>query len=76
MFLIIPTSYLAVGSFQDKAGNFTIQNYADLTKPIIVNAYSASLEISLVTAILGADLRLPARLRRDLRRAADRRSGP
>jgi putative spermidine/putrescine transport system permease protein len=54
MFLVIPTAYLAVGSFQDKAGQFTTQNYADLSKKIVVNAYSASLEISLVTAILGA----------------------
>ena len=54
MFLVIPTSYLAVGSFQDKAGQFTTQNYADLSKPIIINAYGASLEISLITAILGA----------------------
>ena len=54
MFLVIPTTYLVVGSLQDKAGHLTGQNYADLTKPIIVRAYSASLEISLVTAILGA----------------------
>lgn len=56
MFLVIPTSYLVVGSFQDQAGNLTIQNYLDLAKPITANAYSASLEISLVTAIAGGIL--------------------
>jgi putative spermidine/putrescine transport system permease protein len=53
MFLVIPTSYLVVGSFQDQAGSFTVQNYLDLTQPRPANAYMASIEISLVTAILG-----------------------
>ena len=55
-FLIIPTFYLVVGSFQDKAGGFTFQNYADLSGGEISNAYMASIEISLVTAILGGIL--------------------
>ncbi|MEA2545189.1 MAG: putative spermidine/putrescine transport system permease protein [Chloroflexota bacterium] len=52
-FLIIPTFYLVVGSFQDKAGGFTLQNYADLSGGEISNAYMTSIEISLETAILG-----------------------
>jgi putative spermidine/putrescine transport system permease protein len=56
MFLVIPTTYLVVGSFQDKAGNFTVQNYIDLAKPITANAYEASIEISLWTAVLGGIL--------------------
>ncbi len=52
-FLIIPTFYLVVGSFQDKTGGFTLQNYADLSGGEISNAYMTSIEISLVTAILG-----------------------
>jgi putative spermidine/putrescine transport system permease protein len=52
-FLIIPTFYLVIGSFQDKAGGFTLQNYADLSGGEISNAYMTSIEISLVTAILG-----------------------
>jgi putative spermidine/putrescine transport system permease protein len=55
-FLIIPTFYLVVGSFQDKAGGFTLQNYADLSGGEISNAYMTSIEISLVTAILGGIL--------------------
>lgn len=53
LFLIIPTSYLVVGSFRDKAGHLTLQNYADLTQELPLNAYLNSIEISLVTAILG-----------------------
>jgi putative spermidine/putrescine transport system permease protein len=52
-FLIIPTFYLVVGSFQDKTGALTLQNYADLTGGEISNAYMTSIEVSLVTAILG-----------------------
>jgi putative spermidine/putrescine transport system permease protein len=53
MFLIAPTIYLVIGSFQTEAGAFTLQNYADLSQGEITNAYLASIEISLVTAVLG-----------------------
>lgn len=53
LFLIIPISYLVVGSFQDAQGTFTLQNYADLTQPLPLNSYLNSIEISLVTALLG-----------------------
>jgi putative spermidine/putrescine transport system permease protein len=53
MFLVLPTTYLVVGSFRNEAGDWTVQNYLNLAKPITANAYMASLEISLVTAILG-----------------------
>jgi putative spermidine/putrescine transport system permease protein len=52
-FLIIPTSYLVVGSFQDLKGNPTLQNYIDLSQPQIASSYLTSIEISLVTAVLG-----------------------
>jgi putative spermidine/putrescine transport system permease protein len=52
-FLIVPTTYLVVGSFQNAAGEYTLQNYADLSQPEITNAYLTSIEISLVTAIVG-----------------------
>jgi putative spermidine/putrescine transport system permease protein len=58
MFLAIPTSYLVVGSFKDAAGNFTFQNYLDLAGSTTANAYEASLEVSLVTAIAGGILGL------------------
>jgi putative spermidine/putrescine transport system permease protein len=53
LFLLIPTLYLIIGSFQDASGNLTLQNYADLSNPITVEAYKTSIEISLVTAIAG-----------------------
>jgi putative spermidine/putrescine transport system permease protein len=53
LFLVIPTLYLVVGSLQDKAGNFTLINFAHLTSSYTANAYEASIEISLVTALLG-----------------------
>ena len=52
-FLVIPTSYLVIGSFKDLSGNPTLQNYADLTTPEIASAYLTSIEISLVTAVIG-----------------------
>jgi putative spermidine/putrescine transport system permease protein len=52
-FLVIPTSYLVIGSFKDLSGNPTLQNYADLTTPEIASSYLTSIEISLVTAVLG-----------------------
>jgi putative spermidine/putrescine transport system permease protein len=53
MFLLIPTTYLIVGSLQDKAGQLTLQNYQDLTGGIPINAYLTSIEISFVTAVSG-----------------------
>lgn len=52
-FLIVPALGLVVGSFQDPTGAPTLQNYADLSQPGIVSAYVTSIEISLVTALLG-----------------------
>jgi putative spermidine/putrescine transport system permease protein len=53
LFLLIPTTYLIVGSFLDSQGSFTLQNYAGLTDPVPINAYMTSIEISLVTALAG-----------------------
>ena len=53
LFLLIPTTYLIVGSFLDSQGSFTLQNYAGLTDPVPINAYLTSIEISLVTALAG-----------------------
>jgi putative spermidine/putrescine transport system permease protein len=56
LFLVLPTSYLVVGSFQNTAGQLTLDNFAHLTRPYTANAYGASIEISLVTAIAGGVL--------------------
>jgi putative spermidine/putrescine transport system permease protein len=42
-----------VGSFQDNEGQTTLQNYADLVTPSVANAFRISIEVSLVTAIVG-----------------------
>ncbi len=53
LFLFLPVSFLVVGSFQSGAGALTLQNYSDLSQQFIIDAYSNSIEISLVTAIAG-----------------------
>src|SRR5215470_8266272 len=54
MFLILPTGFLFVGSFQDADGNFTLANIANLFQPSIVSAYWISLKVSAYSAIVGA----------------------
>lgn len=50
-FLLVPTLRLITGSFQDRNGQLTLDNYEDFGTKIVVNAYTASIEISLVTAL-------------------------
>jgi putative spermidine/putrescine transport system permease protein len=54
LFLILPTGFLVVGSFQDADGNFTFANIVGLFQPLIVKAYWTSIKVSLASAILGA----------------------
>jgi len=54
MFLILPTTYLIVGAFQNDQGEFTLENIAALAQPSIVAAYWISIRISLTSALLGA----------------------
>lgn len=56
LFVILPSASLLFGSFQDKQGNFTFQNYIDLFKPSIFSAYWVSIRISLASAIGGGIL--------------------
>ncbi len=51
--LALPLGFLVIGSFQDSAGNLTLQNFADLTTGTIPTAFANSIEISLVTALAG-----------------------
>jgi putative spermidine/putrescine transport system permease protein len=57
-FLLLPVVYLVVGSFNDADGNFSLQNYAELTTGQVARAYANSIEISAVTAIVGGILGL------------------
>ena len=53
-FLLIPVGLLLAGSFADaKTGALTIENYVELSQPQIIQAYLTSIEISLVTAVVG-----------------------
>ncbi|HEV8309785.1 MAG TPA: ABC transporter permease subunit [Methylomirabilota bacterium] len=54
MFLILPTSFLAVGGFQDGEGRFTLQNVRDLFQPTILSSYWISLQVSAASAVGGA----------------------
>lgn len=54
LFLILPTAYLVVGSFQDADGHFTLANIAELTQESILNAYGISIEVSIASALGGA----------------------
>ena len=53
LFIGLPVSYLVLGSFQGLDGKPTVQNYAELSSPTITNAFATSIEVSLVTAIVG-----------------------
>ncbi len=53
LFIFLPSISLFVGSFQNKAGEFTFQNILDLARPPIPQAYWLSIRISAVTAIGG-----------------------
>jgi putative spermidine/putrescine transport system permease protein len=52
-FLILPASYLVVGSLQDTKENFTLANFADMFQPEILGAYWLSIQVSVVTAVGG-----------------------
>ena len=53
LFLFLPILYLITGAFQNAAGEFTLRNFAELATPNIMAAYSLSIRLSLVSALLG-----------------------
>ncbi len=53
-FMVLPAASLLIGSFQDGAGRFTLNNIIGLSDPTILDAYWLSIRISAVTAIAGA----------------------
>ena len=53
LFVGAPVSFLIIGSFTDQDGLPTLQNYEALASPNILTAFITSIEISLVTAIVG-----------------------
>ena len=53
LFLILPTSYLMVGAFQDASGAFTLDNIRGLFEANVLNAYWISIRIIAASAIGG-----------------------
>lgn len=53
LFLVLPSLYLFIGSFQDMQGRFTLANFRDLMAPNILSAYWITIRISLTTALMG-----------------------
>ncbi|MEU5691740.1 ABC transporter permease [Actinosynnema sp. NPDC020468] len=53
-FLIYPTVLVLAGAFQDADGGFTLANLADLTKGVYLQAFLRSVELSALTAAVGA----------------------
>jgi len=53
LFLILPSAVLLTGAFFGAQGQFTLQNILDLGRPRIVAAYSVTLQLSALTAVLG-----------------------
>lgn len=56
LFLILPAAMLLVGAFFGADGQFTWQNLIDLGRPRIVNAYTVTVQLSALTAVLGVVL--------------------
>lgn len=52
-FMFLPVAFLIVGSLSDSSGATTLRNYADLSTGIIPGAFATSIEVSLVTAVIG-----------------------
>ncbi|HNP71853.1 MAG TPA: ABC transporter permease subunit [Kouleothrix sp.] len=52
-FLLLPAASIAINSFFDEAGNFTLANIAGLAQPFILNSYISSIRLSFVTALAG-----------------------
>lgn len=53
LFLILPTTYLMVGAFQDADGHFTLNNIRGLFEANVLDAYWMSVKISAASALGG-----------------------
>ncbi|MEW6030248.1 MAG: ABC transporter permease subunit [Chloroflexota bacterium] len=52
-FMLLPASSLILGAFQDTEGQFTLQHFADLSQRFILEGYRNSIQVSVVTALVG-----------------------
>jgi putative spermidine/putrescine transport system permease protein len=58
VFEIVPVFLLLLGSFSDKTGAFSLVNYEKISAPIYVRSFWNSIQLSAITAVLGAILGL------------------
>jgi len=54
IFLLLPTAIILAGSLVDANGNFTLSNFEGINKPFMYKAFVQSVEISTVSALVGA----------------------
>ena len=52
-FLLLPSTNLLFKSFQDFNGNLTLSNYAVMQNPYVIKAYRVSLQVSVITSVVG-----------------------
>lgn len=57
-FMVLPAGSLLIGSFQDRAGAFTLENFVHILRPNILGSYAVTVRVSAVTALLGGLLGL------------------
>ena len=56
LFLFLPAGEVLIGAFKDVHGGYTLSNLHDLFKQPYIGAYKTSVEVSLVTALIGGVL--------------------
>ncbi|MCS6992483.1 MAG: ABC transporter permease subunit [Anaerolineales bacterium] len=52
-FLLVPSLNLFSGAFVNRSGAFTLENLAVFANPNVIKAYLTSLQVSLITALMG-----------------------
>jgi putative spermidine/putrescine transport system permease protein len=55
-FVILPSTNLFLGAFQDAKGRFTLDNIIVLLNPYVLKSYTISLQVSLITSLAGGVL--------------------
>jgi putative spermidine/putrescine transport system permease protein len=53
VFVILPSTNLFVGAFEDSLGRFTLSNISGLMDPYVLKSYSISLQVSAITSLVG-----------------------
>ena len=53
LFVILPSTNLLLGAFQDANGSFTLANMAVLLNPYVLKAFKVSLQVSVITSVFG-----------------------